>query len=159
MLSILTLHGMFFSIVHLVLSVFLNSASYFILCKSAILQFFRKKKKTTATKKTKETTFQYLYVSITVMQLYLASCYPLLYVFVFHAHLVRAQSQSLRKAAFPIEMIPALWKVPPSPVFHTQRDWLRQQNSDELCQHGSSKLKGCALPQGGGTDLISISQT
>lgn len=64
----------------------------------------------------------------TVMQLYVASFFfqPILYVFIFHVHLVWDHSQFLGKeAAFPIEMIPALWKVPPSPVFHTQKDWLR----------------------------------
>jgi len=69
-----------------------------------------------------------IFVNITVMQLYsliLISTYPIMYLF-FHVHLIRDQSQSLGKEeAFPIEMIPGLWKVPPSPVFHTQKDWLR----------------------------------
>lgn len=103
---------------------------------STNLQFCGKKQKTKRQKKQSFNIF-------TVMQLYVASFYfqPILYVFIFHVHLVWDHSQSLGKAAaFPIEMIPALWKVPPSPVFHTQKDWLRQQNSDELCQLGSSKL-------------------
>lgn len=73
--SVWALHGLFLSIVHVALwSDFWHIASYFVFWQSAILLTM---------KKTKETTFQYLYASITVMQLYLASFYPILYVFVF----------------------------------------------------------------------------
>lgn len=119
--SVLTLRGMF-CFLHCACDTvrFWHIASYFVFCKSVVLWGKKKKQR----KRQKKQSFNIF----TVMQLYVVSLYfhPILYVFIFHVHLVWDHSQSLGKeAAFPIEMIPALWKVPPSPVFHTQKDWLR----------------------------------